>query len=108
LPTQVTNHWARLGSFCLLRKLKVVSSDFTKLKFNCRPRIDARTLRALYFAWDKSDEAEQNWTSIVEETHPDVKALKKKISKKNGGDTTSSPAERSPVTRLRQQVYTQL
>lgn len=69
-----------------------------------RSRIDARTLRALYFAWDKSSEAEQNWTSIVEETHPDVKALKKKISKKNVRDTTSSPAERSPVTRLRKQV----
>lgn len=75
---------------------------------NCRPRIDARTLRALYFAWDKSDEAEQNWTSIVEETHPDVKALKKKFSKKNVRVTTSSPAEISPVKRLRQQVYSNI
>ena len=76
------------------------------LEFNYRSRIDARTLRALYFAWDTSGEAEENWTSIVEETHPDIKALKKKISKKNGRDTTSSPAEKSPVTRLRQQVFT--
>lgn len=74
------------------------------LKFNCRPRIDARTLKALYFAWDKSDKAEQNWTNIVEGTHPNITALKKKISKKNSRDTRSSPTERSPLTRTRQQV----
>lgn len=74
------------------------------LTFNCRPRIDARTLKTLYFAWDKSDKAEENWTSIVEGTHPDITALKKKDSKKNGKDASSSPAERSPLTRMRQQV----
>ncbi|KAL9984057.1 hypothetical protein ACROYT_G006313 [Oculina patagonica] len=68
------------------------------------PKIDARTLKALYFAWDKSDKAEQNWTSIVEETHPDITALKKTISKKSSRDTNSSPTERSPLTRKRQQV----
>ena len=84
------------------------------LTFNiyCRARIDARTLKALYFAWDRSDKAEEHWTSIVEGTHPDITALKKKISKNNNKDkdTSSSPAspvspaERSPLTRRRQQV----
>ncbi|KAJ7392362.1 Telomeric repeat-binding factor [Desmophyllum pertusum] len=69
-----------------------------------RPRIDAKTLKALYFAWDKSDEAEQNWTSVVERTHPDITALKRKITKRNNKDPTSSTAEGSPSTRLRQQV----
>ena len=47
--------------------------------FHCRPRIDAKTLKALYFAWDQSDEAEQNWSSVVEGTHPDISAVKRQV-----------------------------
>ncbi|XP_027041714.1 telomeric repeat-binding factor 1-like isoform X2 [Pocillopora damicornis] len=54
-----------------------------------RPRIDAKTIKALYFAWDTSDEIEENWKSIVEGTHPDISILKKKIGR--GKIKTTSP-----------------
>lgn len=54
-----------------------------------RPGIDAKTIKALYFAWDTSDEVEENWKSIVEGTHPDISILKKKIGR--GKIKTTSP-----------------
>lgn len=57
--------------------------------YSYRPRIDAKTIKALYFAWDTSDEIEENWKSIVEGTHPDISILKKKIGR--GKIKTTSP-----------------
>ena len=71
----------------------------------CSSRIDARTLKALYFAWDQTEESEQNWMSIVEGTHSDIIALKNKTNRRNTKGATSSSKEKSPSIRQLRQVH---
>ena len=66
--------------------------------------MDAKTIKALYFAWDQSEEAEQNWSSIVEGTHPDIIKSKDKTTTKNTQDTSDRNTEKRPSTRQLQQV----
>ena len=40
--------------------------------------MDAKTLKALFFAWDQSEDAEQNWSAVVAGTHRDIKKPKNK------------------------------
>lgn len=67
-------------------------------------RIDAKTIKALYFAWDQSEEAEKNWSSIVEGTHPDIKGFKNKTRSRNTQDTSDHSTEKRPSTRQLKQV----
>lgn len=68
----------------------------------CRPRIDAKTLKALYFAWDTSDEAEENWKSIVEGTHPDISNLKEIMGREKG--SSNRKTKTTPSILPQQQV----
>lgn len=67
-----------------------------------RPRIDAKTLKALYFAWDTSDEAEENWKSIVEGTHPDISNLKEIMGREKG--SSNRKTKTAPSILPQQQV----
>ncbi|CAH3192094.1 unnamed protein product [Porites evermanni] len=72
-----------------------------------RSRVDAITIKNLYFAWDESEEAEKNWTDTLEGTHPDIIALKSKRSSRHTQDTTTSNSnkDKSPsVRQLRQET----
>ncbi|XP_029212911.2 telomeric repeat-binding factor 2-like isoform X2 [Acropora millepora] len=52
-----------------------------------RLRMDAKTLKALFFAWDQSEDAEQNWSAVVGGTHPDIKKPKNKNIRGKTKDT---------------------
>ncbi|XP_068745344.1 uncharacterized protein [Montipora capricornis] len=60
-------------------------------------KIDAKTLKALFFAWDQSEEAEQNWSAVVEGTHLNIKELKNKKDRRNLKDTDNHSTDK--ITR---------
>ena len=65
-------------------------------------KIDAKTLKALFFAWDQSEEAEQNWSAVVEGTHLNIKELKNKKDKRNLKDTDNHSTDK--ITRQVKQL----
>ena len=60
--------------------------------------MDAKTLKALFFAWDQSEDAEQNWSAVVKGTHPDITEPKNKNSRGKTKDTNNHSTDKT--TRL--------